>query len=95
MKKMTYGEMVKLFREHNRKTNEDYKKAISGVIVYKQSNFNKPYSVESRSYRVSSCNRYFQDGKIANSVFGSCLDGTDDGVRLDWYNWDVEYCYLD
>lgn len=68
---------------------------ISGVIVFKQSNFEKQYSEESRSYRVWNCNRAFQSGKIANSLFGSCLDGTDQGVRLDWYNWEPEFAYMD
>ena len=36
------------------------------------------------------------------SIFGNCLDGTDQGVRLDWYmaeerdinGWKVEDCYI-
>ena len=32
----------------------------------------------------------FQSGKIANSLYGSCLDGTDVCVRLDNYNWKIE-----
>ena len=68
---------------------------ITGVIVYKASNWKKTYPLESRSYRVSNANRAFQDGKIANSMFGYCLDGTDQGVRLDWYNWKVDYCYME
>ena len=93
-KRISYGEMSKLFFEHNRATNEDDSKAIAAVVVFKQSNWDKKYPVKSRSYKVFSNNRAFQDGKISNSVYGSCLDGTDQGVRLDWYNWDVEYCYM-
>ena len=97
MKKITFGEMERNFRKYNEEhhNGENYKEAISGVIVYKQSNFDKPYNEKSRSYRVASCNRRFQAGKISNGYYGYCLDGTDDGVRLDLYNWDIDYCYMD
>lgn len=98
MKRISYSEFCEIMREHGRDhaNNCDPDDAITGVIVYKQSNFKaRTYSTESRSYRVSSCNRRFQDGKLANSLYGDCLDGTDVGVRLDWCGWDVEYCYMD
>lgn len=95
VKKITYDELCEIFRKHNEVVDEsDYKQAIKGVVVFKQSNFDTEYSELSRSYKVSSCNRAFQHGKIANSIFADCLDGTDKGVRLDWYKWEVEYCYL-
>lgn len=93
-KRISYDEMWHIMNEHSRKTKEDWKQAISAVIVYKQENWDKKYPVKSRSYEVSSNNKCFQDNKIANSCFGSCLDGTDEGVRLDWYNWKVDYCYM-
>lgn len=80
---------------NDKNPDKQYLAMISGVIVYKQSNFEKQYSEESRSYRVWNCNRVFQAGKIANSLFGSCLDGTDQGVRLDWYNWEPEFAYME
>lgn len=70
--------------------------SITGVIVFKPSNWpGKAYSEEERSYRVSNANRCFQDGKISNQLSGNCLDGKDLGVRLDWYKWEVDYCYMD
>ena len=68
---------------------------LSGVIVFKASNWKTDYSLESRSYRVWNNNRAFQTDKISNSLSGDSLDGTDKGVRLDWYGWDVDYCYMD
>lgn len=65
-----------------------------GVIVYSQDNWQTPYSLEARSYVVSSDNRRYQMGKISSSVFGSSLDGSDVGVRLDMYGWKVEDCYM-
>lgn len=94
---ITFSKLSQIMSEYNRRFPELQDTArITGVIVFKQSNFpNRMYSEKSRSYRVSNANRAFQDGKIANSLFGNCLDGTDQGVRLDWYNWKVEYCYMD
>ena len=96
MEKITMSKLDEIMCEYNRRNPQNADSArLFGVIVFKASNFDKEYSELSRSYRVSNANRHFQDGKIANSLFGSCLDGTDDGVRLDWYNWDVEYCYME
>jgi hypothetical protein len=96
MKKISYNELYNAMCDYNRKNpaKED-DPMISGVIVYKQSNWEKDYSEKSRSYRVYNSNRAFQDGKIANSIFGYCLDGTDQGVRLDWYKWEPEFCYME
>lgn len=94
-KKITWEEMEKAFWDYNREhDNGESGEPIAGVVVYKKENWGKPYSVKSRSYKVYSSNRAFQSGKISNSIFGYCLDGTDDGVRLDWYRWDVDYCYM-
>ena len=98
MNKVTYDEFCSKMWEHGKthNNNEDYQDALVGVIIYKASNWpEKEFTELERSYRVSSCNRCFQSGKIANSMFGDCLDGKDLGVRLDWYRWDVEYCYFE
>lgn len=69
---------------------------ISAVIVYKQSNFNKPYTEQQRSYRINNFGgKRFFDGLCGNSIFGDCLDGSEEMVRLDYYNWEVDYCYFD
>lgn len=81
MKQVTYTEMEREFY------NEQGKYAL---ITYKQENFDKEYSEKSRTYMVGSYNKCFQGGKISNSMFGSCIDGTDIGVRLDLYNWKIE-----
>lgn len=96
MERISFGKLCEIMSTYNARFPEKQEEAhLSGVIVYKQSNFDKPYSETSRSYRVSNNNRAFQHGKIANSIFGHCLDGTDDGVRLDWYKWAVDYCYME
>lgn len=95
MRKITFAKLEEIMEEYNRRFPENQDKAkLSGVIVYKASNWPKSYSERSRSYEVTNNNRAFQEGKIASSLFGNCLDGTDQGVRLDWYKWEVDYCYM-
>ena len=101
-KKITFAEMCKEFRKFNADhDNGEGPAFITGVVVFRKDNWEQPYSLKSRSYRVSSNNRAFQSGKIANSIFASSLDGSDRGVRLDWYlyeaekPWKIDYCYLE
>ena len=91
MEKLTFAEL---------KANQTWKEA---VIVFAQESFNREFSEEARSYKISSDAKYFDADKIGKSLFGNCLDGTDDGVRLDWYmsippnegkRWKPEYCYI-
>lgn len=92
MKKISYSDFCSIMSEHH--NGGDYKKAISGVIVYKPENWKEPYTETERSYRVySNCHRF--GSYISNEMTGNCLDGRDMGVRLDWYRWKVDYCYID
>lgn len=59
------------------------------------------YSWNSRTYLISSDNKAFQPNKGGYSIFGSCLDGTDQCMRLEQYiqeeyggrdDWAVEDC---
>lgn len=97
--RMTYKELKDYFR----KINEEGKPAVDGVIVFTEGSFDKIYSLESRSYEVSSDNKAFQSGKLGYSIYGDSLDGTDIAVRLEGYmkeeqggadGWVVDYCYL-
>lgn len=89
---MSWSEMVRLFMEHN-ETNPD--ETLVGYVVYKASNWpEKEYSEQERTYAVYSSSNGFFSGKISNCVYGDCLDGRDLGVRLDWYDWKKEYCYM-
>lgn len=90
MEKLTVNELFKKFYENN----VNGGKEIYGVIVYSSHNWDDEYSLEARSYKVSSNNKRFFDGKTSNSYFGTSLDGSDVNVRLDKYYWDIDYCYL-
>lgn len=93
--KITYGQLCSNMYNYNLQHPEREDEAdLIGVIVYKASNWKAPYTEQERSYEVANCNRAFQPNKIANSIFGNCLDGQDIGVRLDWYKWEVDYCYM-
>lgn len=96
MEKITKAKLEEIMMTYNERfpAKQDTP-CLWGTIVYKAENFDQPYTEKERSYRVSNANRHFQHGKLANSLFGYCLDGKDLGVRLDWYNWAVDYCYMD
>ena len=104
MEKMTLAQLFDAFYKHNEQNGitgqfED-KNALTGVIVFKQESWPKAkteYSLESRSYRLTSDNKRFIAGMGGNSIYASSLDGSDQGVRLDGYlrEWKVDYCYLE
>lgn len=96
---ITFDELVDTMVEANRNG-----QVLEGVIVFTEDSFNKPYSEESRSYKVDNENsKYLMSNMLGSSIFGNCLDGTDQGVRLDQYidllrddgkGWKIDYCYL-
>ncbi len=92
--RITFRQLCENMKDHNRRFDGE-KSTLSGIIVYSQDNFTVPYTEEQRSYRVWNSNRMFQSGKISNSLFGDCIDGSDPGVRLDSYDWDIDYCYME
>ena len=103
MKKITWSELEKAMWKFNEEHGYKYKgneKRLEGVVVFTEDSFTKPYTEKSRSYRFTSDNKAFLANQCSNSIFADCLDGTDDGVRIDWYMhdpkmpWKVEYCYL-
>lgn len=81
-------------------SNKTWKKA---VVVFAQESFSREFTEKQRSYEITPDNHYFKPESISNSLFGNCLDGTDNGVRLDIYKsrlpeegkrWIIEYCYI-
>ncbi|WP_394969918.1 hypothetical protein [Candidatus Allofournierella merdipullorum] len=94
---MKYQELAAEFCRAN-----DEGRKIEGYITFTPSSFNHPYPLQSRTYMVSSDNKRFKRGMVSNSIFGSALDGSDAGVRLDLYmretgtedGWTVEDCGL-
>lgn len=94
---MKFNELVTEFCRANEEG-----RAVEGYIVFAPQSFELPYPLQSRTYLVSSDNKRFKKGMSGNSIFGSALDGSDNGVRLDLYmedagvenGWVVEDCGL-
>ena len=82
MKKIKFSELL---------DNPTWKKA---VIVYKQENFKKPYTEKERSYEICNGQWGLNSSKMGRCIIGNCLDGLDIGVRLDSYDWKIDYCYI-
>lgn len=102
MERLSYAEFCRRMREFNR-THDRFNNSIRGVIVITEGSFSKQYSLESRSYEVSSNNKAWIDGMGGYSIFASSLDGSDPCIRLEAYlaeerggkdGWKVDYCYF-
>lgn len=92
---LSYREMSDIFHH----VNDKHKEPVCGYIVFSQDSFDKPYSEQSRTYVVSSNNKAFISGAGGYSIYGSCLDGTDQCVRLERYMrgenaWKIDRCYM-
>lgn len=79
--------------------NDTHKSPVSGYIVFTQDSFDMPYSEQSRTHVVSSDNKAYIAGAGGYSIFGSCLDGSDQNIRLELYMhgdgaWKIERCYM-
>ena len=77
--KFSYKELVTMLRKFNAEnevTVQGSGKEIRGVVVFKQSNFTKEYSLEARSYVISSDNKAFIPGQCGYSIFGFALEFT-------------------
>lgn len=95
---MTYVTMRSYFRAAERA-----RQHLSGFIVFSPASFDKEYSVESRTYAVSSDNKAFRPNIGGYSIYASSLDGSDPCVRLEQYmaseyggknGWQIERCYM-
>ncbi len=96
---MEYRELKRTFQKLKRKAP---KEDLTAHIVFTEDSFDKKYPLLSRTYSFSSDNKAFWPNMGGYSIFGYCLDGTDQGVRLDWYmaeegnsdGWKVRNCYI-
>lgn len=101
MEKLTLSQVTEKFLNYNKEHGIEYGESsdvepLTAIIVFKQDNFGKKYTVKQRSYRIKSdWGKRFFSNMLGNSMWGDCLDGNDLRVRLDYYNWSVEYCYME
>ena len=104
IEKITYAEMKKRFREHEEaEAKNPTGKHLIGYVVFTLDSFLEEYSVESRTYHISSDNKAYKPDMLGYSIFGSNVKGDDTGVRLDRYmreekggarGWKVDFCYI-
>ena len=103
MKKITWSELENAmwkFNEEHGYTTKGNEKKLKGIVVFTEDSFRKPFTEFQRSYQFTSDNKAFLPNQLGYSIFADCLDGTDNGVRIDWYMrdtenpWKIEYCYL-
>ena len=92
---MSYAELSSLFRS----VNEKGLSPIAGYVVFSAESFEKPYNEESRTYLISSNNKAYKSGMGGYSIYGSCIDGSDQNIRLEGYMrgnnaWKIEKCYM-
>lgn len=99
---MNYKQLKELFCRQEREHSGTH---LTGCITFSSfgSNNKQHYPWCSRTYVISSDNKAFQPGKCGYSIFGSCLDGTDCGLRLSEVmrdehggedGWVVENCFV-
>lgn len=95
---LTYQKMREYFRAAERNRHH-----LTGYIVFSPASFAREYSLESRTYVVSSDNKTFWSKVGSRSIFASALDGSDPHVRLDCFmaaeqggpdGWQIERCYM-
>jgi len=103
MEKITYAELAAAFREHERTRNPKTGDHLHGAIVFTEDSFTAPYSLEARTYLLSSNNKAYIPHMGGYSIYASAADGSDPMVRLEGYmaeerggpdGWKVDYCYL-
>ena len=96
---MDYKELKEIFCELKQKSPTA---DLTAHITFTEDSFNKKFPPLSRTYLFTSDNKGFWPNKFSRSIFAYCLDGTDQGIRLDWYmedegnkdGWKVEDCYI-
>ena len=106
MDKMDWYEAKQYLINYNKKHGNTSKGCMDHICrmiaVISEDSFKEPYTLEERSYEFTNDNKAFIDGMGGYSIFSNSLDGTDKGVRLEYYledegnkdGWKVDYCYI-
>ena len=79
---MTYAELRRKFIEYESKHPE---KHLNGCVLISANSFTKEYPEESRTYKFSSNNKAFIPNMCGYSIYGTSVDESDIGVRLEQY----------
>lgn len=85
------------FRELEEKMYDlhDNGQVATAEIVYSASNWEDEYPAGERTYRTTNTSWGWDRSKMGHCRIGFALEGPDRiGIRLDWYDWEVESCRL-
>ena len=79
---MKYQELERIFRAHEA---DRPKYHLDGLITFSDlGTYEDPSNTQrDRTYIVSSNNKAYKPNSLGYSIFGTCLNGTDTGVRLE------------
>lgn len=77
---MEYSELKQVFRGLKQ---DSPKENLTAHIVFTEDSFDRQYPLLNRTYSFTSDNKAFWPNMGGYSIFAFCLDGTDQGVRLD------------
>lgn len=97
---MKYETLCSIFRKYEESRPRTH---LAARICFTEDSFTDPYSEESRTYEISSDNKAFQPNMGGYSIYGSSLDRSDMGVRLEAVmadekggpdGWKIENCVL-
>ncbi len=95
----TFENVCATFKAYNETNGISYGESkhaeLKAYIVYKKCNFTLDYTEAERTYEISNqCGKkFFATPSGSQSMYGYSLDGSDWGVRLDKYDWEIDYCY--
>lgn len=98
---ISYGELATIFQLWERSNPGTHLRAY---ITFTPDSFGEVnLSWVSRTYEITSDNKAFKPGMAGYSIYGRCLDNTDNGIRLERYmaaegggkdGWKIENCQL-
>lgn len=96
---MKYSELKQFFQKFK---HDHPKDDLTAHVIFTEDSFAKPYPLLSRTYSFTNNNKAFLSNMGGYSIFACCLDGTDQGIRLDWHmaeernvnGWKVQDCYI-
>lgn len=73
-------------------TNEPIKEV---VVLFSKKNWSKSYTRLQRMYALNLSSSGFNSEGSGQAIIGNCLDGSDQNVRLEIYDWEVAVVLID
>ena len=65
------------------------------MVLFSKNNWNVDYSITQRLYEINLSSSGFDKEGNGQAIIGSSLDGSDQNVRLEIYDWEVAVVLID